>query len=139
MSGPALEVRGLRTAFRTRAGDLVALDDVSFSLHARETLALVGESGCGKSLTALSIMRLVPPPGRIASSIQSVSALARTAPTRGPAGIPRATTAAPFHGRRGEGCSSTRAAAPKTCGRGSPVWRAASTRSASRSAAAPCR
>ncbi|WP_270936241.1 ABC transporter ATP-binding protein, partial [Falsiroseomonas oryzae] len=87
MSGPALEVRGLRTAFRTRAGDLVALDDVSFSLHAQETLALVGESGCGKSLTALSVMRLVPPPGRIAAGAvlldgEDLTALPETAMAR---------------------------------------------------------
>jgi peptide/nickel transport system ATP-binding protein len=61
-----LEVEGLRTFFFTRSGILKAVDDVSFSARAGETLAVVGESGCGKSMTALSIMRLVPePPGRI--------------------------------------------------------------------------
>ena len=61
-----LEVAGLQTFFFTRAGILKAVDGVSFSLKRGETLALVGESGCGKSMTALSIMRLVPdPPGRI--------------------------------------------------------------------------
>jgi peptide/nickel transport system ATP-binding protein len=61
-----LEVSGLRTYFFTRAGVVKAVDDVSFSLARGETLALVGESGCGKSMTALSVMRLVPdPPGRI--------------------------------------------------------------------------
>jgi peptide/nickel transport system ATP-binding protein len=61
-----LEVSGLRTYFFTRAGVVKAVDGVSFSLARGETLALVGESGCGKSMTALSIMRLVPdPPGRI--------------------------------------------------------------------------
>ena len=61
-----LEVAGLQTFFFTRAGILKAVDGVSFSLNRGETLALVGESGCGKSMTALSIMRLVPdPPGRI--------------------------------------------------------------------------
>jgi peptide/nickel transport system ATP-binding protein len=65
-SGNVLEVAGLRTFFFTRAGILKAVDDVSFSLKRGETLAVVGESGCGKSMTALSIMRLVPdPPGRI--------------------------------------------------------------------------
>ena len=65
-SGKMLEVAGLRTFFFTRAGILKAVDGVSFSLNRGETLALVGESGCGKSMTALSIMRLVPdPPGRI--------------------------------------------------------------------------
>ncbi|MGE5203225.1 MAG: ATP-binding cassette domain-containing protein, partial [Acidobacteriota bacterium] len=63
---PVLEVDGLRTVFFTRRGLIKAVDDVSFSLGAGETLAVVGESGCGKSMTALSIMRLVPdPPGRI--------------------------------------------------------------------------
>ena len=64
--GRLLEVAGLQTFFFTRAGILKAVDDVSFSLGRGETLAVVGESGCGKSMTALSIMRLVPdPPGRI--------------------------------------------------------------------------
>ena len=61
-----LEVEGLRTYLFTRSGVVKGVDDVSFSLHRGETLAVVGESGCGKSMTALSIMRLVPePPGRI--------------------------------------------------------------------------
>jgi peptide/nickel transport system ATP-binding protein len=65
-AGEVLEVAGLQTFFFTRAGVLKAVDDVSFSLKRCETLAVVGESGCGKSMTALSIMRLVPdPPGRI--------------------------------------------------------------------------
>ena len=64
--GTVLEVEGLRTVFFTRRGLIRAVDDVSFSLRAGETLAVVGESGCGKSMTALSIMRLVPDlPGRI--------------------------------------------------------------------------
>jgi len=62
----ALEVDGLHTYFYTRRGIVKAVDDVSFSLGRSETLGIVGESGCGKSITALSIMRLVPnPPGRI--------------------------------------------------------------------------
>jgi peptide/nickel transport system ATP-binding protein len=62
----ALEVDGLQTYFYTRNGIVKAVDDVSFSLGRSETLGIVGESGCGKSITALSIMRLVPsPPGRI--------------------------------------------------------------------------
>ena len=61
-----LEVSGLQTFFFTRAGVLKAVDDLSFTLKRGETLGIVGESGCGKSMTALSIMRLVPePPGRI--------------------------------------------------------------------------
>ncbi len=61
-----LEVRQLQTSFATKRGEARAVDDVSFSLHAGEVLSLVGESGCGKSVTALSILRLVAPPGRIA-------------------------------------------------------------------------
>ena len=66
-AGPAiLEVEGLRTWFFTRRGIVRAVDDISFTLHEGETLAIVGESGCGKSITALSILGLVPsPPGRI--------------------------------------------------------------------------
>ena len=65
-----LEVRNLRTEFATRAGVVRAVDDVSFSVGAGETVALVGESGCGKSVTALSVMRLVPKPaGRIAGGV----------------------------------------------------------------------
>jgi len=61
-----IEVKGLQTYLFTRSGIVKAVDDVSFSLRRGETLAVVGESGCGKSMTALSIMRLVPdPPGRI--------------------------------------------------------------------------
>jgi peptide/nickel transport system ATP-binding protein len=62
-----LEVRDLRTHFATDAGEFRAVDRVSFSLDPGRTLGLVGESGCGKSVTSLSIMGLVPqPPGRIA-------------------------------------------------------------------------
>jgi peptide/nickel transport system ATP-binding protein len=61
-----LEVEGLQTYFFTRAGIVKAVDDVTFALKRNETLAIVGESGCGKSMTALSILRLIPnPPGRI--------------------------------------------------------------------------
>ncbi len=62
-----LEVRNLRTHFFSRAGVVRAVDDVSFSLGRGEILGLVGESGCGKSVTSLSIMRLVDQPGRIVS------------------------------------------------------------------------
>jgi oligopeptide/dipeptide ABC transporter ATP-binding protein len=57
-----LEVRDLRTHFFTQAGVVKAVDGVSFTLEEGETLGLVGESGCGKSMSALSIMRLVPDP-----------------------------------------------------------------------------
>jgi peptide/nickel transport system ATP-binding protein len=61
-----LEVAGLQTYLFTRLGIVKAVDDVTFSVHAGETLAIVGESGCGKTMTSLSLMRLVPsPPGRI--------------------------------------------------------------------------
>ena len=62
----ALEVKDLQTWFYTRQGIVKAVDGVSFNLRKGETLGIVGESGCGKSITALSVMRLVPdPPGRI--------------------------------------------------------------------------
>ena len=60
-----LEVRNLKTSFFTGRGVVKAVDDVSFSLKKGETLGLVGESGCGKSVTAMSIMRLISPPGRV--------------------------------------------------------------------------
>jgi oligopeptide/dipeptide ABC transporter ATP-binding protein len=60
-----LEVKNLQTHFPTRAGLVRAVDGVSFHIDQGELLALVGESGCGKSMTALSIMRLIAPPGRI--------------------------------------------------------------------------
>ena len=63
-----LEVRDLRTHFSTDEGDFAAVDGVSFSVEPGRTLAIVGESGCGKSVTSLSVMRLLPKPaGRIAS------------------------------------------------------------------------
>src|SRR5688572_7128552 len=64
---PLLEVSNLQTHFPTRAGLVRAVNDVSFSVGEGELLGLVGESGCGKSITALSIMRLIYPPGRIAA------------------------------------------------------------------------
>ena len=60
-----LDVENLQTCFYTRAGLVKAVDGVSFSLKKSETLAIVGESGCGKSVTALSLLRLVSEPGRI--------------------------------------------------------------------------
>ncbi len=62
---PLLEIRKLTTSFSTEAGEARAVDDLSLVINKGEVLGLVGESGCGKSITALSILRLVPPPGRI--------------------------------------------------------------------------
>jgi ABC-type dipeptide/oligopeptide/nickel transport system ATPase component len=62
---PLLTVSDLRTYFYTSAGVARAVDGVSFTIGAGETLGIVGESGCGKSVTALSILRLVQQPGRI--------------------------------------------------------------------------
>jgi peptide/nickel transport system ATP-binding protein len=68
MPEAVLSVRRLTTAFHTDRGSFSAVDDVSFDVPSGSTLAVVGESGCGKSVTALSIMRLVPsPPGEIKS------------------------------------------------------------------------
>jgi peptide/nickel transport system ATP-binding protein len=65
-----LSIENLQTHFRTPEGVNRAVDGVSLSLEAGETLAIVGESGCGKSVTAMSILRLIPqPPGKIAGSI----------------------------------------------------------------------
>ncbi len=65
MNDPVLEVRQLSTSFFTDDGEVKAVRDVSFDLAAGETLGIVGESGCGKSVTALSILGLVPRPGRV--------------------------------------------------------------------------
>ena len=63
---PLLEVKNLKTQFFTQDGVVKAVDDVSFYVMPGETLGVVGESGCGKSMTGLSIMRLIPtPPGKI--------------------------------------------------------------------------
>ncbi|HZO73583.1 MAG TPA: ABC transporter ATP-binding protein [Ktedonobacteraceae bacterium] len=66
MTANLLEVNNLKTYFFTRGGVVKAVDDVSFTIKPGQTLGIVGESGCGKSVTALSIMRLVAtPPGKI--------------------------------------------------------------------------
>jgi peptide/nickel transport system ATP-binding protein len=66
-----LEVENLQTHFRTPDGINRAVDGVSFHVEAGETLAIVGESGCGKSVTAMSILRLIPePPGKLAGAIR---------------------------------------------------------------------
>ena len=65
MSEVVLSVEKLNISFHTRAGTLRAVRDLSFQVARGETLAIVGESGCGKSITALSLLGLVPPPGRV--------------------------------------------------------------------------
>ncbi len=67
MSSPEvlLNVEGLKVHFRTASGVIPAVDGVSFRIHQGETLGMVGESGCGKSVTSLSVMRLISSPGRI--------------------------------------------------------------------------
>ncbi|MGQ0713472.1 MAG: ABC transporter ATP-binding protein [Gemmatimonadaceae bacterium] len=67
---PLLSVTDLRAYFHTDAGIARAVDGVSFEVRARETVGIVGESGCGKSVTSLSIMRLIRPPGVIESGSQ---------------------------------------------------------------------
>jgi peptide/nickel transport system ATP-binding protein len=65
MSEPLLSVENLRTWFHTPSAIAKSVDGVSFVVNERETVGIVGESGCGKSVTALSILRLIQPPGRI--------------------------------------------------------------------------
>ncbi|MFA6559726.1 MAG: ABC transporter ATP-binding protein, partial [Candidatus Obscuribacterales bacterium] len=60
-----LEIQNLATAFPTEAGMARAVDDVTLSVDKGKVLGIVGESGCGKSITSLSILRLIPPPGKI--------------------------------------------------------------------------
>ena len=68
MAAPLLDVKNLSVNFNLRRGTLVAVRDLSFSLSASETFGIVGETGCGKSVTSLSILRLIPsPPGEIVS------------------------------------------------------------------------
>jgi oligopeptide/dipeptide ABC transporter ATP-binding protein len=67
LAEPILQVEDLKTQFFTSRGVVRAVDGVSLHIDARETLGVVGESGCGKTITALSILRLVPDPGRIVS------------------------------------------------------------------------
>jgi oligopeptide/dipeptide ABC transporter ATP-binding protein len=70
VSAPVLSVRDLRTTFPLGGATVPVVDGVGFDVAPGEVLALVGESGCGKTVTALSILRLVPRPGRIAGRVQ---------------------------------------------------------------------
>ncbi len=65
MPAKLLSISGLRTVFHSDSSEAAAVDNLDMELDHGETLGLVGESGCGKSVTALSIMRLVPSPGGI--------------------------------------------------------------------------
>ena len=67
MTEPLLSIEGLQTTFRTQGGEIAAVDGVSLGVARGRTLGIVGESGCGKTMLSLSVMRLVPPPGRIAA------------------------------------------------------------------------
>ncbi len=67
MSGPLLQVRDLRIEFATRTGPVAVVEDAAFDIDAGETVSLVGESGCGKTLTALSILGLLPVGARVAA------------------------------------------------------------------------
>lgn len=70
MSAPILKVDDLTTSFHTRNGIVKAVDGVSFELRRGEVLGIVGESGCGKSVSCYSLMRLIPqPPGRIEKGV----------------------------------------------------------------------
>jgi peptide/nickel transport system ATP-binding protein/oligopeptide transport system ATP-binding protein len=62
---PLIEIRGLRTQFLLREGTVTALDGIDLTIYENESVGIVGETGCGKSMTAFSILRLVPHPGKI--------------------------------------------------------------------------
>lgn len=65
MPTPVLEVKNLETTFHTKAGPVRAVNNVSYEIHRGQTLGIVGESGCGKSVTSYSLMRLIEKPGKI--------------------------------------------------------------------------
>ena len=65
MADTILEVRDLSITFLTKQGQLPTVDGLSFSLERGETLGIVGESGCGKSMTVNGILQMVPPPGKV--------------------------------------------------------------------------
>lgn len=65
MQNPVLEVKNLETTFQTNAGPVRAVNNVSYTIHKGQTLGIVGESGCGKSVTSYSLMRLIEKPGQV--------------------------------------------------------------------------
>src|SRR5438128_2533490 len=69
MTPPLLTVQNLQVHFPTAAGLARAVDGISFTLAARQTLCVVGESGCGKTATALALLRLLPPSARLSGSV----------------------------------------------------------------------
>jgi peptide/nickel transport system ATP-binding protein len=76
-----LQVKGLSTTFSTRAGTVLAVDDVSFTLERGQVIGLVGESGSGKSVTAMSVMNLVDSPGRVSATQMSFDGIELTRAT----------------------------------------------------------
>ena len=79
-----LEIEDLRVEFQTQTGTVKAVDGISYSVAAGETVAVVGESGCGKSVSALSVLRLVPsPPGKITGAAASNRSRLRRSADRG--------------------------------------------------------
>ena len=67
LPSPLLQIKNLKVHFITRSGTYKAVDGINFNIYPEKTLGLVGESGCGKSVTAKSILRLIPLPGKIVS------------------------------------------------------------------------
>jgi len=87
----ALEIQGLRTVLDTAEGALVAVDGIDLALRQGECFALVGESGCGKSMTALSILRLLPEARRMAAASGPLGEVALPALPQGAGGRVRRT------------------------------------------------
>ena len=93
MDEPLLDIRGLKTHFATDDGVVQAVDGVDLSIQRGETLGVVGESGCGKTVTAMSVLKLIPmPPGRIVAGqilYQGPRPRSRSTRTRWTASAPR--------------------------------------------------
>ena len=72
MAVPLVDVSNLRIEFLLRRGVLTAVDNVSFQVRAKEALGIVGETGCGKSITAMALLGLVPcPPGKVSVELKN--------------------------------------------------------------------